>query len=220
MALLAATVGVAAVTIAPAGAVTIQVVDEASYRAALVTLSANTTAPHVIDVAADFTITGVTDPRYNNTQQPLTIEGNGHTISGGGSRRILNHDTTQALTVNNLTLANGRAVVAGGAINARGSVTATDSTFAGNTAGVGGGGAISALGSVTATDSTFTGNTARAGGAISAGSVTATGSRFTGNTSTLGTGGAIRALVSATVTDSAFTNNTASVDGGAIAALV
>ncbi len=225
VALLAATVGVLTLTAAPVSATTASVANDTQYRAALLALSGDNTGPHVIDITADFTITLAGDPTYTGTQ-PLTIEGNGHTINGGAPgdpHRILNHNTAQTLTVNNLTLTNGKPAFFGdgGAIRASGSVTATGSTFTDNTTTGppgGSGGAIYADGSVTATGSTFTNNTANSdGGTIySVGAVTATNSTFTTNPANV-FGGAILTLFGAvTATGSTFTNNTANSGGGAI----
>ena len=147
VALLAATVGVLTVTAAPVSATTVSVATEQEYRDALDDLSSDiTVGPHVIDITADFTITLAGDPTYTGTQ-PLTINGNGHTIDGGGTHSVLFHNTGQALTINNLTLTNGKSTGgnSGGAIlSAQGSVTVTGSTFTNNTAG-GSGGAISSF---------------------------------------------------------------------------
>ena len=133
------------VTAVPVSATTVSVATEQEYRDALDDLSSDiTVGPHVIDLTAGFTITLAGDPTYTGTQ-PLTIEGNGHTIDGGGTHSILFHNTGQALAINNLTLTNGKSTGgnSGGAIlSAQGSVTVTGSTFTNNTAG-GSGGAIS-----------------------------------------------------------------------------
>ena len=108
VALLAATVGVLTVTAVPVSATTVSVATEQEYRDALDDLSSDiTVGPHVIDLTAGFTITLAGDPTYTGTQ-PLTIEGNGHTIDGGGTHSILFHNTGQALAINNLTLTNGK----------------------------------------------------------------------------------------------------------------
>ncbi len=233
VAVLVAAVAVA-VTVAPAAATLWFVGDEASYRSALTVASSDNTGPHTIEITADFTITGATDPTYSGAQ-PLTIDGNDHFLSGGVTRRILAHTSTAALTVNDLQLSNGKASGPGGAISAGGSVTVTDTIFTNNMAG--GGGAISATGSVTATNSSFTYNTASGGGAFSGGggairsaaSVTVAGSTFSFNIATgddifnetyFGGGGAVKAALSVTATGSTFTYNNATGDdfanGGAI----
>ena len=38
----------------------------------------------------------------------ITINGNGHTLSGGNSRRVINLESDSVLTVNNVAIANGR----------------------------------------------------------------------------------------------------------------
>jgi hypothetical protein len=140
----------------------------------------------------------------------LTFEGLGSshlTINGNHSSQIFIVSAGD-LSISRLTLANGATPGNGGAINyeSTGSLTISDSTFIGNTAGGAGstggphGGAIYMLyhsASLTISGSTFTGNSAGGdgnsndfsgrsrGGAIEydgEGSVTITGSAFTGNT--------------------------------------
>ena len=220
----------------PAAAMTVSVATETEYRNALTTLSGDNTGPHVIEVTADLSITGGTDPVYAGTQ-PLTINGNGHTISGGGTRRILEYSSGADLAINDLTVTQGAASTGlGGAITTvTADITVTNSTFSGNTASSGAaglGGAIqSTSGDVTVAASTFSGNTASGstaglGGAIQAtgGDVTATNSTFSGNTASspaAALGGAIQATGGdVTATNSTLTGNTASSPtaalGGAI----
>jgi hypothetical protein len=183
---------------------TASVATEAEYRNALTTMSGDGSGPHVIEVTANITLDDGTDPGYTGTQ-PLTINGNGHTIDAGGTSRILFTFTTAPLTINGLTLANGDAAGAGGAVFAVfSSVAVTDSTFTGNTAVFAG--AIWAGSSLTITDSTLAGNTAgtRAGAAESL-FVTITNSTLTGNVVSGPGAGAVWAvavtLVHATVVD-------------------
>ena len=81
------------VTATPVSATTVSVATEQEYRDALAALSIDGSGPHVINITADFDITdtttfGATDPTYTGTQ-PLTINGNGHSLDGNGTRRIL-----------------------------------------------------------------------------------------------------------------------------------
>src|SRR5689334_17671630 len=92
----------------------------------------------------------------------LTIDGGGQevTISGGGSVQVFSVNSGVSLTLNQLTIANGRAIVAGGGILNNGTLTVTNSTFSGNSAvGEGKGGGIFNNGTLTVTNSTFSGNT-------------------------------------------------------------
>ena len=110
----------------------------------------------------------------------------------------------------------------GGAVNVDGNdVSVTSSTFSANTAS-GYGGAINASGALTLSNSTFTGNSARAGGGVVAGSVTATSTTFSTNTTTSsnGYGGAIRSSGAVTLNNSSFTGNSAFAGGGVVAGSV
>ena len=141
-----------------------------------------------------------------------TVDGGGLiTLSGGNSVSVFMVNLPVTFSVQNLTIANS----AGGGINVNpGTLTVTNSTFAGNTNG--NGGAINNAGTATVTNSTFSGNTAGVGGAIgSRGTLTVTNSTFSGNTADVGEG-AIDNEGTLTVTNSTFSSNTASTTGGAI----
>ncbi|MGC1783072.1 MAG: choice-of-anchor Q domain-containing protein [Acidobacteriaceae bacterium] len=117
------------------------------------------------------------------------------------------------LTVTGCDLSNNaNPTDSGGAILNFGTLTVMDSTFSGNTAGVGG--AIGgAAGTLTVENSTFSGNTAQVGGAIYAqGMSTVENSTFYGNNPTNGPGGAIF-LNSGTMTVSNSTISGNEVDG-------
>lgn len=128
-----------------------------------------------LPAAATFTIT--TSHAYNqgNTGLPqvtsaITIEGNGSTIthSSAGSIRLFAISNTGNLTLNDLTLSNGKATsdAGGGAVlNAGGTLTINDSTLSGNDGtGSNGGGAITANGGTTTINtSTLTNNHAKSG---------------------------------------------------------
>ena len=226
-ALLAAAIGVLVVTAAPASGSVLFVSNEAEYRAALTTLSADSAGPHVIEITADFGITGATDPQYTSFRR-LTIEGNGHFITGNVSRRFLQTTVYDgSLTINDLQFSNGLNSSHGGAIAASGSVTVNNTIFT-NNAAPSGGGAIYSTRTVTVVDSNFSYNTATGdgdGGAIWAlGSVNVIDSTFNSNnadpngvnTHNFGSGGAIESGGSVTVNGSSFANGHAFRFGGAI----
>ena len=116
---------------------------------ALRIVAANTDAPaggcpagdghDVISLHEDITL----DEKLPNISSDITIEGNGHTISGGNRFRIFTVDTG-TFTVNRLTLADGKATYgandAGGAIwvQGSGSIAVNGSTFLRNAASSGG----------------------------------------------------------------------------------
>jgi hypothetical protein len=200
------------------------------YTDALTDLSTDAGGPHVINVTADITITSATDPQYFNNTQPLTINGNGHTINGNNNSRVLFFNTSALLTMNDLTVTGGTQAGDGGGVVALGAVTVNNGTFIGNTSmGTSAlGGAINAAGAVSVTNSTFVGNsaTASSGGTAFGGAirslllVTVTSSTFSANTAIAPGGfagaGAISTLTGVTATNSTFTGNTAGSLGGAI----
>ena len=169
-------------------------------------VAANTDAPSggcdageghdIIKLTEDITLDALL-PRITSE---ITIEGNGHTISGDSRFRIFNVDGG-ALTINNLTLSKGRV-----APNAKGGALAVQN----------GGRAIS-------NNSSFKDNVAKEGGAIwlatPGTSVTVNSSSFIRNRAVnLGAGGAIdlnggRLMVK----QSSFVDNSAEAIGGAIA---
>ena len=139
----------------------------------------------------DLTLTEVLPPITSE----ITIEGNGHTISGSYEFLIFLVDGGR-LTVNNLTLTKGKGAIK--AING-GDVVVNGSRFIENT-GWGGGGAIShrSSGVLEVTNSSFIDNRAE-------------------HNSTDGNGGAIWASGgSASISTSSFINNRAVFKGGAI----
>lgn len=150
----------------------------------------------IIKLTQDITLDALL-PRITSE---ITIEGNGHTLSGGSRFRILSIDGG-ALTINNLTLTKGRV-----AANAKGGALIVQNG-----------------GKVTINDSRFSDNVAIQGGAIWLSSrdtlVTVNNSSFVGNKAeNHGGGGAIDLSDGRLVINSSsFINNSASAIGGAIA---
>ncbi|MDE2774946.1 MAG: hypothetical protein OXI77_03300 [Chloroflexota bacterium] len=165
-------------------------------------------------------------------ESEITVEGNGYTISGNEQYQIFCVEETGALTIQNVTLADGRGaddddlydedVLIGGAILNFGSLEVSDSVFKGNSADWGG--AVFNLGeaSVSISNSEFKDNSASVGGAIyntDSVSVVISNSIFEKNRA-IGFregGGAINSASEARVTidHSEFTGNSADL-GGAI----
>jgi len=211
----------------PPPAVTSQTVrdvtDEASYRDAILDLSADPSGPHTINVLADITLTGNTDPEYTGDQD-LTVNGNGHTIDGGGTVKILDSDGPANLTINDLTVVNGTDTndSDGGGIEGEATVTVNRSTFRDNHADQDEGGAVDAD-NIRVTDTTFEGNTASdQGGALKSeedgpgtGTIDVDPSVFTGNHAG-SDGGAIDSDEALTITNSTFSENASDGDGGAV----
>lgn len=134
--------------------------DEASLDAALAGggLITFTCGPATIVVTSQKLITGKT-----------TIDGGGViTISGGNTTRIFQVFASDALTLTNITIANGNAAAnyAGGAIANYGSLDLSHVVFKANTGG--NGGAIYSEGPVYASATSFISNSAVHGGGINA----------------------------------------------------
>jgi len=124
-----------------------------------------------------------------------TIDATGHsvTISGNNAVQVFVVDTGVSLSLNNLTIANGKSFFhGGGVINNGGFLTVTNSTFSGNAAtNGGGGGGIFNGGFLTVTNTTFSGNSASGGaggGILNGGPATITNSTFYGNSANTGGG--------------------------------
>ena len=117
---------------------------------------------------------------------------------------------TAAVTVSNLTVQNGNALVgSGGGAFFQSTATLTGTTFTSNTSSVHGGGAWF-FGTATLTGTTFTSNTAgsdNGGGAYFLGTATLTGTTFTSNTA--GTNGGGAWFAAPPLTGTTFTSNSA-----------
>ena len=125
----------------------------------------------------------------------ITIEGNGHTISGNKRFRIFDVDGGK-LTVNNLTLTEGWTSAAGGAIE------------------------VQNFGQLIINNSHFINNFAYGGGAIhmqySNARLTINNSRFVGNRALYGGGAIKNDSGAAIVRNSSFLENSSDVSGGAV----
>ena len=141
----------------------------------------------------DFTLNGPL-PRIATD---ITIEGNGHTISGQGYRYLIFLVDGGKLKINNLTLTKGKGAIK--AVNG-GDVYVNDSRFIDNFSS-GGGGAIlirSRYSELVVNNSSFVGNQTK-------------------DSSTDGSGGAILSYgPSSMISNSSFVNNQAKYEGGAI----
>ena len=102
------------------------------------------------------------------TNDPLTINLGGSTITGSGTHPIFGISNTPNLTLENMTVTGGSASVGGGGIRIENSnVTISQSTISGNSSSPGGGGGINALNSSLAlTNSRVTNNFGYQGGGI------------------------------------------------------
>jgi hypothetical protein len=156
----------------------------------------------------------------------VTIDGPGRSAltvarsraSGTPAFRIFTVPAGAEVTISGLTISGGQGSDVGGGISSSGTLTVTDSTITGNSAGYNGGGGISSSGTVTVTDSTISGNsTVSGGGGISSsGTVTVTDSTISGNSSGFGGGIGNDVDGTVTVTDSTISGNSAYDGGGGI----
>ena len=146
----------------------------------------------------------------------ITISGPLNTGPGGTGFSLTSSGVT--FTVENLTIANGRALVGGAINNMRGTLIVTNSTFSGNSSPNGGAIVNGAIGTLIVTNSNFSSNHGTFGGGaiLNGGTATVTNSSFSANSSSTA-GGAISNLNFLIVTNSTFSGNSVSGDGGAIA---
>ena len=163
-----------------------------------------------------------------NITSPITIEGRGSTIRRAGAGtdfRILNiqyYDVN--VTLNQVTISGGNVTSfggnGGGIANYRaGTLTVTNSTISGNTAGAGAGGIANyGGGTLIVLNSTVSGNTANHGGGIfsnGTGTLTVQNSTISGNTATSNDGGGIdNGSGTLAVQNSTIVSNTATASNG------
>ncbi len=177
-------------------------------------------------------LVGYGTPEYygNTTALPeitskITIEGAGSVITRDNATsfphfRIMDVTVSGDLTLNQVTLSNGRAVIpyAGGGIRNQGTTNILNSSISGNYAGRRGGGAYNE-GILTLTNSTVNGNSGyNYGGGLynkSTGNMTITNSTISNNTSTFTRGGAgLSNDGIATINGSTITGNQALLAAG------
>jgi len=182
---------------------------------------------YIADSTTPYTVPPGVPPGGITIDKDLNIVGQsqaGTVITGGGTSQMFNitpHSPSYTVTLQNLTLKNGKATDGGAIFNNGGNLTVNNCTFTDNK-GDSRGGAIQNYGTLNVTDCTFTGNTASdalifGGGAIySEGTLNVTDSDFEGNTATYGGGAIANRYGTLTITDSNFEGNTATVNGGAI----
>ncbi len=214
------------------GAQVFNVSTPAEFQDALTTAETNG-EDDVINVQADMNITSTLT--YEGKEgHTLTINGNGHTLDGGGSVRIMRistsiwlaDDSNSDITVQNLTFRNGNVSGSGGGLYVwtdSADIAIKDCTFIGNSATSDGGGVkvSTSSGTITLTNNTFSGNSADidGGGAevvTLSGTAILTNNTFIGNSAGDDGGGADVGTSSGTVTltNNTFSGNSAGDDGG------
>ena len=192
------------------------VITERQLDAAIV--CANTSAVDTITLGADIALTEST--RVLDTDDPahrVRIEGNGHTVDGGGVAEVRPFQVADEtrVTFDDLTVTGGSHTLGGGLLSF-GVVSVVDSTFSGNSAAYGA--ALWARrGSLTVTGSTISGNDAMwHGGGIGVdreATVTVMASTVAGNTAGA-TGGGLYALGPLTLVNSTVSGNASTDSGG------
>jgi hypothetical protein len=179
------------------------------------------TEPVVVEITADLTASG-TDQAYYNGPRPLTINGNGHTITYATNDQVLNFlGSDHPVTLSNLNLqgaVSSLSTAPGASIV--GSAVTFDRVHVLSHEGQSTAIQVAAFtGPVVVTDSTFANavSTGPWAGALNivAASATISGSSFTLNSSH-GSGAVSANSTPLTVTDSTFNNNSGWFSGGAI----
>ena len=205
----------------PANATSTAVSTETEYRAALATLSGDSSGPHTITLTADITLVLASpDPTYSGTQD-LTIDGAGHTIDANGLGRVLlvNVDSGVKVTFTDVTLTGGLGSAGSAATNSGGAVYSLDgdielirAVVSGSSGNSGGGIALS-HGTLYAIDSLITDNYAGKGGGVEVERLWMIGSTVQGNGSGNDSdgGAGVMANLEATIINSTITGN--SYDG-------
>jgi hypothetical protein len=150
----------------------------------------------------------------------LTIDGGSAdiTLSGNNRVRVFVVGNSAKLTLNNLTVANGRADNAGGGILNLGTLEVNNSTISGNRAGTFSGG-IHNVGTLEVNNSTISGNRAGtfSGGIHNVGTLTVNSSTISGNSAGTDNGGIGNASAGTlTVNNSTISGNSANNNGGGI----
>jgi len=160
----------------------------------------------------------------------VTISGPGAknlAVDGNAQSRVFDVNPGKTVTIDGLTVANGRANFfgsGGGIYNDSAALTVTNCTFSGNSATNGGGGIGNSLGGATLTVSncTFSSNSAvHGGGAIgNLGTLTVTSCTISSNSASFGGGIANRAYdqeaATATLSNCTISGNSASFGGGGV----
>jgi hypothetical protein len=178
----------------------------------------------------------VFDPTVFSTPQTITLSGTqlwledtggtqtitgpaaGVTISGGGTKRVLQVDGGVIASFSGLTITGGSATHTGGGLVNDGTATLTDCTISGSTANAGGGVYNGTWASLTMTNCNVSGNTA--GGGVYSGSYTSltmTNCTVSDNSSEGKGGGVFARGFVANLIDCTVSDNTAGWNGGGVA---
>ena len=178
----------------------------------------NTAGSQTLGLSADITLSS---PLFSISSE-IILNGNGHFVSGSDAMRVLYVESTGSLTLNAITVKNGKSDNGGGVYNA-GTLTITNSTLSNSKGYIGGG--IYNGGTLTITNSTLSGNAAagelsKGGGIYNSGTLTITNSTLSGNSSdytgyyTSYGGGIYVYSGTLTITNSTLSGNSAYYAGG------
>jgi len=204
-----------------------------SLRAVIAAASSGDTI--VFNIAGDGPHTIILTSEQITIDKNLTISGPGaaqltvaRSNEGGPNFRIFQITAGTTVTIDGLTVSNGRADddEEGGGIYNQGTLNLTSSTISGNSASEGYGGGIYNSGTLNLTSSTISGNSALSllfpdGGGIynERGTLTLTSSTISGNSAYRSGGGIYDWLGTLTIINSTISGNTATDGGGGISSL-
>src|SRR5215213_5922903 len=198
---------------------------EGSLRQAILDANASSGVADTIDFAPSVsgqTITLASQLPAVTDSAGLTIDGGSAdiTLSGNNAVRVFQVNPGAGLTLNDLTVANGRAFGGGGIFNDGGTLEVNNSTISGNSANGNSGGIFNAgLGTLEVNSSTISGNSAGtfSGGIFNAGTLTVNNSTISGNSAGTDNGGIGNASAGTlTVNNSTISGNSANNNGGGI----
>ncbi len=199
-----------------------------SGTATTVNVGATGTVQNGVDVSAAGGIVNLAAATYTLAQEVginknVTVRGTGAgstTVSGNNAVRVFNIGTTGTVTLDGMSIVNGKLTNYGygGGINNSGTLTVSNSTLSGNSISYGGrGGGIYNNGMLTVNNSTLSGNSASfgyGGGIHNNGMLTVNNSTLSGNSASFGYGGGILNNRTLTVNNSTLSGNSASSGGG------
>jgi len=184
--------------------------------------------PDILTLQADIVLTG----NLSQITSTITIQGNGHSVSGNDNYFIFNVSSSGELTLDTITVTHGAPYFYGGALYNEGDAEVYNSTLSENNTYYGGG--VYNKGSLIISSSIITGNSAYYGGGIyhESGVMTVTNSTIaknvamhnsSGQISNDGNGGGIYisggdvSIEQSTIRDNSAQNSSSGGEGGGIA---
>ncbi len=205
-----------------------------SGTAATVNVGATGTVQNGVDVAATGGTVKLAAATYTlgwhvEISRDVTVQGRGASnsiVSGNNSVQVFYvrngaGGTRPVVTLDGVSIVNGKAGYGGGIYNMSGMLTVSNSTISGNAATFGGGGIHSIAGTVTVSNSTLSGNSAEYGGGIvnDSGTLTVSNSTISGNSAQRGGGGIVNLsypnnIATVTISNSTLSGNSGTYGGG------